>query len=87
LQTRKWQGQDGQDRYTTEIIATEMHMLDSRSGGTANFGGDQAASSTEHSTSSSKPAYQSKQPAQSSSAGSMAPPPPSYEDFDDDIPF
>ena len=27
LQTRKWQGQDGQDRYTTEIIATEMHML------------------------------------------------------------
>ena len=87
LQTRKWQGQDGQDRYTTEIIATEMHMLDSRSGGTANFGGDQAASSTEHSTSSSKPAYQSKQPAQSSSAASMAPPPPSYEDFDDDIPF
>ena len=87
LQTRKWQGQDGQDRYTTEIIATEMHMLDSRSGGTANFGGDQAASSTEHPTSSSKPAYQSKQPAQSSSAGSMAPPPPSYEDFDDDIPF
>ncbi|MCX7107769.1 MAG: single-stranded DNA-binding protein [Methylococcales bacterium] len=87
LQTRKWQGQDGQDRYTTEIIATEMHMLDSRSGGTANFGGDQAVSSTEHSTSSSKPAYQSKQPAQSSSAGSMAPPPPSYEDFDDDIPF
>jgi single-strand DNA-binding protein len=87
LQTRKWQGQDGQDRYTTEIIATEMHMLDSRSGGTANFGGDQAASSAEHSTSSSKPAYQSKQPAQSSSAGSMAPPPPSYEDFDDDIPF
>jgi single-strand DNA-binding protein len=27
LQTRKWQGQDGQDRYTTEILATEMHML------------------------------------------------------------
>jgi len=87
LQTRKWQGQDGQDRYTTEIIATEMHMLDSRSGGTANFGGDQVASSAEHSTSSSKPAYQSKQPTQSSSDGSMAPPPPSYEDFDDDIPF
>ena len=87
LQTRKWQGQDGQDRYTTEIIATEMHMLDSRSGGTANFGGDQVVFSAEHSTSSSKPAYQSKQPTQSSSAGSMAPPPPSYEDFDDDIPF
>lgn len=33
LQTRKWQGQDGQDRYTTEIVANEMQMLDSRSGG------------------------------------------------------
>ncbi len=34
LQTRKWQGQDGQDRYTTEIIANEMQMLDSRGGST-----------------------------------------------------
>jgi len=27
IQTRKWQGSDGQDRYTTEIIANEMQML------------------------------------------------------------
>jgi len=33
LQTRKWQGQDGQDRYTTEIVANEMQMLGSRPGG------------------------------------------------------
>jgi single-strand DNA-binding protein len=33
LRTRKWQGKDGQDRYTTEIIANEMQMLDSRGGG------------------------------------------------------
>jgi single-strand DNA-binding protein len=33
LQTRKWQGKDGQDRYTTEIVANEMQMLGSRSGG------------------------------------------------------
>lgn len=32
LRTRKWQGQDGQDRYTTEIVANEMQMLDSRGG-------------------------------------------------------
>jgi single-strand DNA-binding protein len=37
LQTRKWKGQDGQDRYTTEIVANEMQMLDSRGGGTGNF--------------------------------------------------
>jgi len=39
LQTRKWQGQDGQDRYTTEIVANEMQMLDSRGGGATNMGG------------------------------------------------
>lgn len=33
LQTRKWQDQSGQDRYTTEIVAGEMQMLDSRSDG------------------------------------------------------
>ena len=33
LQTRKWQGKDGADRYTTEIVANEMQMLDSRGGG------------------------------------------------------
>lgn len=32
LRTRKWQGQDGQDRYTTEIEATEMQMLGRREG-------------------------------------------------------
>lgn len=30
IQTRKWQDQSGQDRYTTEIVANEMQMLDSR---------------------------------------------------------
>lgn len=33
LRTRKWQDKTGIDRYTTEIIVSEMHMLDSRSGG------------------------------------------------------
>ena len=32
IQTRKWQGQDGQDRYTTEILANEMQMLGGRGG-------------------------------------------------------
>ena len=46
LQTRKWQGQDGQDRYTTEIVANEMQMLDSRGGGTGNFNQAPASSNT-----------------------------------------
>ena len=41
LQTRKWQDKNGNDRYTTEIIATEMQMLGSR-GGSADFGSSSA---------------------------------------------
>lgn len=33
LQTRKWQDQQGQDRYTTETVVRDMQMLDSRGGG------------------------------------------------------
>lgn len=33
LQTRKWQDQQGQDRYSTEIVADEMQMLDSKPAG------------------------------------------------------
>ncbi len=44
LQTRKWQDQSGNDRYTTEIVANEMQMLDSRGGGSANFGQDNGQS-------------------------------------------
>ena len=35
LRTRKWQDQQGNDRYTTEIVADEMQMLGGRSGGGA----------------------------------------------------
>ncbi len=37
LRTRKWQAQDGQDRYTTEIVASEMQMLDSRGGDNSGY--------------------------------------------------
>ena len=85
LRTQKWQAQDGQDRYTTEILADEMHMLGSRSGGTTTFGGDQPPAG--YSAPSSKPVYQSQQPAQQNNSESMPPSPPTYDDFDDDIPF
>lgn len=97
LQTRKWQGQDGQDRYTTEIIAGEMHMLGSRSGGTAGFGDQPPAygastegRATEGRPTEGRPAAKSGAAAgkgASNSAPPNMPPPPDYEDFDDDIPF
>ena len=43
LRTRKWQDQSGQDRYSTEIVAQEMQMLDSRGGGMQDSGGYQPA--------------------------------------------
>ena len=76
LQTRKWQDQQGQDRYTTEIVANEMQMLDSK-GGSANFGQDQQAGGY---------APQQSMPQQSASAPQAAPA-MSGGDFDDDIPF
>mgnify|MGYP002622014289 CR=1 FL=1 len=39
LKTRKWQDKQGNDRYTTEIIADEMQMLGGRSGGGGGGGG------------------------------------------------
>lgn len=41
LRTRKWQDQGGQDRYTTEIVANELQMLDSKAGGAPQAGGYQ----------------------------------------------
>lgn len=85
LQTRKWQGKDGQDRYTTEIIASEMHMLGSRSGGTAQFNNEAVPPQSGHNEPSRKPVTQSSQAPQQ--PNSSMPPPPDYDDFDDDIPF
>ncbi|MFZ2725580.1 MAG: single-stranded DNA-binding protein [Methylococcaceae bacterium] len=82
LHTRKWQGQDGQDRYTTEIVALEMQMLGSRSGGTANFD-NHAPQSTQAAT---HEAVKTSVPPVST-IPAMPPAPPSYDDFDDDIPF
>ena len=39
LRTRKWQGQDGQDRYSTEIVAEQMQMLGGRGGAGGGGGG------------------------------------------------
>ncbi len=87
LQTRKWQGQDGQDRYTTEILAQELHMLGSRSGGTGNFGAEQGQNTNYPPA--AAPASNPYQPAapQNNPSAMPSPPPPDYDDFDDDIPF
>ena len=56
LQTRKWQGQDGQDRYTTEIVANEMQMLGGRAGGgTSDWGASQDSGASQSAPASSSP--------------------------------
>ena len=82
LQTRKWQTKEGQDRYTTEIVADQMQMLGGREGGgSAGYEPMDEDQSMQSRTMQSAP---SQAPAQS------APQPASGGDFDafeDDIPF
>jgi single-strand DNA-binding protein len=52
LRTRKWQDKSGNDRYTTEIIASEMQMLGGRSGSTGYAAGDAKPPMAEQSASS-----------------------------------
>jgi single-strand DNA-binding protein len=102
LQTRKWQGQDGQDRYTTEIVANEMQMLGGRGGSGGSGGGQQESGDYEDDGYSSSPPARgagraAAAPARPSSGNRDsygAPPPPprspakSEPNFvDDDIPF
>ncbi len=84
LKTRKWQDKEGQDRYTTEIIATEMQLLGSRDGGGGDGGGrsDGGGYSRER-----EPAGAGGGRAGPASGGSAQPPKTDFDDMDDDIPF
>jgi len=61
LRTRKWQDKNGQDRYTTEIVAAEMQMLDGRGAGAG--GGMGGGRDTGSSAGSSYPKNESAAPA------------------------
>lgn len=89
LRTRKWQDQNGNDRYTTEIVASDMQMLDSRSGGgqdqsTGYSGYDQLPEAQMSDYSSAEPA---PRPAAAPSRPAPAAPSAPAADFEDDIPF
>ena len=71
LRTRKWQDKNGNDRYTTEIVANEMQMLGSRGGG----GGGSASYNS------------NRAPAAAESQGGGGQGGGFDEGFDDDIPF
>ncbi|NNF61772.1 MAG: single-stranded DNA-binding protein [Gammaproteobacteria bacterium] len=81
LRTNKWQDRDGNDRYTTEVIAREMQMLGGRggSGGSGGYSGGGGQSGGGQSG--------GGQSGGSSSGGGGGGAPSKSEDFDDDIPF
>lgn len=92
LQTRKWQTKEGQDRYTTEIIADQMQMLGGRDGAgssNASYDGtmDQSSGSNDYNQA---PAQGGSSSAKQAPAQSSAKPVASgsgFDDFEDDIPF
>ncbi len=85
LRTRKWQGQDGQDRYTTEIVASEMQMLDSRGQGQDFAGGP--AQSYQQSAPQGQAAQQNQPPQQGAPQSQPQSQGAGFDSFDDDIPF
>ena len=81
MKTRKWQGQDGQDRYTTEIIADQMQMLGGRGDSDQSKAYQQSAPPQQQSYAQQSGGHtrQAQHNYQAPSSG-MA-------DMDDDIPF
>ena len=79
LQTRSWE-QDGVKRYTTEIVASEMQMLDSRGGGGST--GDNAFGQGQGQGGGAAPAART-----SSTSATPQAAPANFDNFDDDIPF
>ncbi len=77
LRTNKWQDNNGNDRYTTEVVANEMQMLGGRGGG---MGGGEP--SYDDSPRREAPARSNPSPAPAAAA-----PAAGGEGFDDDIPF
>ena len=90
LRTRKWTGQDNQERYTTEIIAEQMQMLGGRDGG--DMGGGGGMGGGDYGSSAPAPQRAPRQAPQQQQPQQQAPrnnPPMSdnLADMDDDIPF
>jgi single-strand DNA-binding protein len=79
LRTRKWQDQSGQERYTTEIIASDIQMLDSRSNATGGFSGEVPMQQSERSFNKSSP--------KNSSPNLDTVAQDAFDELDDDIPF
>ena len=86
LKTRKWTDKDGAEKYTTEIIATEMQLLGGREGmggGDAEGGGGYGREPSEGQGRSAPSAPAARAPAQKPAAKSST----GFDDMDDDIPF
>ena len=79
LQTRKWQTKEGQDRYTTEIIADQMQMLGGREGGGGSSSYDASDEDQSRPQQTSRPAQAA--PANQPASGG------DFDAFEDDIPF
>ena len=88
IQTRKWQDQSGNDKYTTEIVANEMQMLDSPSQGQGQQQGGYQQPQQQQPVS----GMNARQPNPSAQGGYAQPQQPAQaqqggQDFDPDIPF
>lgn len=86
LRTRKWQNKEGQDVFTTEVIADQMQMLGGRDDMGGGGGGNSGGGGGEYEGSSSAPSKPAARP-QAQRPQAPAASPASLGDLDDDIPF
>lgn len=84
LRTRKWQDKSGADRYTTEIVAAEMQMLDARG---QDSGAGMSSGSGYSQEESGAPRQSMPRPSGPSTRPSQPEIHPDEQPFDDDIPF
>ncbi len=82
LKTRKWTDKDGAEKYTTEIIATEMQLLGGREGMGAPGGEEGSGGGYSRPAPAARPAAPAARPAPAPSKASSG-----FDDMDDDIPF
>ena len=87
LKTRKWQDKEGQDRYTTEIIAEAMQLLGSRDGGGGTVPADDGGGYAREREREPMAARQGGAAAAGGAAGAARKPAHDFDDMDDDIPF
>lgn len=86
LRTRKWQDPQGQDRYTTEIVASDIQMLDGKGQTNASYGDTQPMGQQQE-PQQQQNNYAPRKPQATNTQANQSAAQNAFDELDDDIPF